>query len=379
MTSSARLSAREQLERLLPTGSPARRAANAGVVCWAAVGVVALAWIAARVLHPLSAVLPFVVVAALTVMVLNPAVKGLIRMRVPRWAAATLTLVVAGVVVPLLALFLARMFVDQAVSLLHDARSSLHGGRLGEATRSSNPILQHGARFIDHWVSTHGPKIGELLASAALSLAHLGFVVLIGGLLGYFWLSTSPSVSAGMALLVPPGRRSGADEVAQEMSRIVSGYVRARLAVSAVVGILATLGLWAVGMPSWLVLGLIVGVSNLIPTLGAYIGGLPVVLVSLATKPPSFLLVAVGVIAMAHIVDGFVLSPILLKRTLELHPVVVLLAVLVGAEVSGLWGVLAAVPIAAMAQFALRRWLVPQITPEPAARPDAGAGAEQSG
>src|SRR2546430_5506483 len=128
--------------------------------------------------------------------------------------------------------------------------------------------------------------------------------------------------------MAPPAGRARFGAPLAEVRRIVGGYVRARLIVSAVVGVIATVGLWAVHMPFWLLLGIVVGVANLIPMLGSWIGGIPVALVALVTKPPSFLVVVLAVITVAHLVDGFVLSPIVLKETTNLHPVVVLLAVL---------------------------------------------------
>src|SRR5204863_6243653 len=105
-----------------------------------------------------------------------------------------------------------------------------------------------------------------------------------------------------------------------------------------------------------------------IPTFGAYIGGAPVVLVSLLTKPPAYVFVAVAVMAVAHMVDGFLLSPLVLKGTTNLHPVVVLLAVIVGAEIAGLYGVLAAIPVAGIVQFLARRWIKPLVFgPQPMA------------
>jgi predicted PurR-regulated permease PerM len=141
----------------------------------------------------------------------------------------------------------------------------------------------------------------------------------------------------------------------------VAGFVRARLIVSAAVGVLATIGLWAVHMPFWLLLGVVVGVANLIPMLGSWIGGIPVAVVSLATKSPSFLLVVIPVIVVAHLIDGWILSPIVLKETTDLHPVVILLAVALGAELMGFWGILAAIPVAGVIHFALREWVVPRI------------------
>src|SRR5207249_1118336 len=87
----------------------------------------------------------------------------------------------------------------------------------------------------------------------------------------------------------------------------------------------------------------------------------PVALVSLLTKPPSFLLVVLAVVVFAHVIDGFFLSPVVLRQTTNLHPVVILLAVLVGAELFGFWGILAAIPVTGVVQFLLREWVVPRL------------------
>ena len=126
-------------------------------------------------------------------------------------------------------------------------------------------------------------------------------------------------------------------------------------------GVLATVGFWAIHMPFWLVLGVVVGVANLIPMLGSWIGGIPVALVALLTKPPSFLLVVLAVVVVAHTVDGYILSPIVLRETTNLHPIVILLSVLVGAELLGFWGILASIPVAGIIAFALREWITPRL------------------
>ena len=165
--------------------------------------------------------------------------------------------------------------------------------------------------------------------------------------------------------MVPRASRDRVAPTLNEIRRIVVGYARARLIVSAVVGVLATVGLWAIHMPFWLVLGIIVGVANLIPMLGSWIGGAPVALVALLTKPPSFLIVVLAVIVASHLVDGFVLSPIILKETTNLHPAVILLAVLLGADLLGFWGILAAIPVAGVINFGLREWVLPRVLGAP--------------
>jgi predicted PurR-regulated permease PerM len=267
--------------------------------------------------------------------------------------------------------------VSQGRSLLGQAPGLIgEGGVFTRFRASHNPILHDigaGAlRYLHHHhVGTR--VILDKLGTAAVQLAHAGLVVVFGGILGYVVLLSLPDIGRGSMAMVPQARRAQVAGFFVEIGRVVSGYVRARLIVSAVVGVLATIGLWAIGMPFWLILGLLVGVANLIPVLGSWIGGIPVILVALLTKPPSFLFAAVAVMAGAHLIDGWILSPIVFKGTLALHPVVTLLAVIVGAKVFGIWGVLLGVPIAGIVQYVMGRWLAPYRHPVdavPVAPPD---------
>lgn len=353
---------RDQFELVLPTGSRSRRFAQAGLVVWAAIGVGLLIGTGFILLAKLTGLLPYLVVAGLLVLILTPVVRGLERLRVPRQIAATATFVTAAVAIPVVAPQLVKAFVTQLTSLLKSNPEALkQGGLVNRLVGSDNNLLHSVGVSITKWVAEHQSRAPEYLGNVAVGLARASVVILLGSVLGYLLLISRPQVGRFTLLLVAPGRRQGVQDMIDEMGRIVGGYVRARFIVSAVVGVLATIGLAAVGMPSALVLGFWVGLANLIPTLGAYIGGIPVVLVALLTKPPQYVLLALFVVTLSHIVDGFFLSPIVMKETLHLHPVVVLLVVIVGAEVAGLYGVLAAIPVAGIAQFLVKRWVKPRL------------------
>jgi predicted PurR-regulated permease PerM len=351
-----------RLDALVPRGTRTRRVAEWGIVAWALIGVVLIGWMVWLLLHRLAGVLPFLVVAGLVVFILEPAVDALEKMRVPRLIAATGVFLATAAAMPAIVPVVVRTVLAQLGSLLRSSPESLqHGGVVARLSHSSNSVLRSIGHAVEHWVRTHQQDPGHTLATVGSILAHSGVVLLLGGFLGYLILVSRPGLSSGLMVLVPPARRQVAIEVVEEMGRIVAGFVRARLIVSIVVGLFTTLGLWIIGMPSWLILGILVGIANLIPTLGAFVGGVPVVLVSLLTKPPAFLLAAVAVMLVAHAVDGYILSPIVLKETTNLHPVIVLLAVVAGAEVLGLWGVFAAIPVAGIVQYCLRRWVGPKL------------------
>jgi predicted PurR-regulated permease PerM len=359
-------SLRDHLERLMPPGGRARMLVGWGVVAWATIGGLLLLWAGARIVSRVAGVFPYLVVAGIVVFVLNPLVRRVAGLGVPRRLAATMVFAAALALTVLALSLMVPILIRQFQHLTGSSPELLRQGGLFERlARSTNPALHQVGEASLNWLRQHAgsaPRALETAASAGLKLAHAGVVLLVGGLLGFLLLLSLPETTRGMVALVPPSGRDRAGPPLAEVRRIVSGYVRARLIVSGAVGLLATVGMWAVHMPFWLILGVIVGVANLIPMLGSWIGGIPVAFVSLLTKPPSFLLVVLAVVVFAHLVDGFVLSPIVLKETTDLHPVVILLAVLLGADLLGFWGILAAIPVAGVANFGVREWVLPRVT-----------------
>jgi predicted PurR-regulated permease PerM len=357
---------RSQLERMMPEGGRGRRLIGWGVVAWTAIGLAILLGVAGRALGLFAGLIPYLVMAWLVVFLLGPASRWVAARRVPYRLAATVVFVVAvGVTAVLLAVIIPAL-VHQTEQLVRDSKLLVAKGGatlFDRLSHSSNPVLRRAGDTITSWIQSHAGSVQDYLRTvtgAGLQLAHAGLVLLIGGFLGYLLLLSLPE-GRTMVGFLPAATRERMEEPMAEIHRIVGGYVRARLIVSTVVGVLATLGLWIIHMPFWLPLGIFVGIANLVPMLGAWIGGVPVAIVALLTKPPSYLILVLVVIVIAHMVDGYILSPIVLKETTKLHPVVVLLAVLLGAELAGFWGILAAIPVAGIVQFALRTWVVPRL------------------
>ena len=361
------LTIRDHLERMMPAAGRGRQVLGWGVVAWSAIGAAILLGVLFRVIVRMAPIFPYLVVASMVVFVLNPAVTRLTARGVPRRLAATLVFAAAAALAAGLLYLTVPAVIHQAQSLARQSGGLVRkgGGLFDGLARSSNPVLRQAGKSIQGWLQTHAgsaPRALNTLTDAGLQLAQAGVILIIGGFLGYLLLLSLSDRRRGALALVPPASRDKIEPLLGEIRRIVGGYVRARLIVSAVVGVLATIGLWAVHMPFWLLLGLVVGVANLIPMLGSWIGGIPVALVALVTKPPSYLLVVMAVIVASHMVDGFILSPIILKGTTNLHPVVILLAVLLGADLLGFWGILAAIPVAGVVNFLLREWVVPRLS-----------------
>jgi predicted PurR-regulated permease PerM len=361
----------EVVDRVVPPESRGRHLLAWGVVAWTGVGIAVVLGLVIYALSAISDVFPYLGVAGVTVLSLNPLVRMLERAGVGHRVAATIVFAVAAIAIPPLLALLVQTIADQGRELVERAPGLVgKGGVFAQLANSHNSILHSiGTNALDY-IHNHDVGTKQILdkvGSAAIRAAHIGLIVLLGGVLGYVVLLSLHDIRRGSMAMVPQARRAQVTEFFVEVGRVVSGYVRARLIVSAAVGFLATIGLWAIGMPFWLVLGILVGVANLIPVLGSWIGGIPVVLVALLTKPPSFLFAAAAVMLGAHLIDGWILSPIVLKGTLNLHPVITLLAVIIGAEVLGFWGVLLGIPIAGIIQYVVGRALAPYRHPVEAA------------
>lgn len=171
----------------------------------------------------------------------------------------------------------------------------------------------------------------------ALSRAFLAPV------LTYYFLRDREMFGYRLSLCIPLKHRRRVLHALQEMRREAGGYIRGQLLVALAVGVLTALGLLAVGIPAWLVLGLLMGACEFIPYIGPLIGGVPIALFSL---PMGFhsLLWGLGVTILVQQIEGYFLSPRLMGEATGLHPVSVLLLLSAGGLLFGLGGMVAAVP-----------------------------------
>ena len=146
----------------------------------------------------------------------------------------------------------------------------------------------------------------------------------------------------------PRWRRMG-----QDIYRTVGGYVTGNLLISVIAGVSITIVLLALGVPYAVALGLLVAILDLIPLAGATIAGIIVVGISFLHSVPAGIIVAVFFIVYQQLENHF-LQPVIYGRTVQLTPLVVLVAVLIGAELAGILGALAAIPVAGTIQVILR-------------------------
>jgi len=174
--------------------------------------------------------------------------------------------------------------------------------------------------------------------------------------LTFFMLLEGPGwVDRFFTLLKPTSRRRWRS-VGHDIYRTVGGYVTGNLLISLIAGTLTAVVLVIMGVPYAVALGLIVGILDLIPLAGATIAAIIVGAVAFLHSVPAGIVVVVFFIVYQQ-VENHILQPVVYGRTVQLSPLAVLISVLIGAELAGVLGALAAIPVAGALQVVFLDWL----------------------
>jgi predicted PurR-regulated permease PerM len=172
----------------------------------------------------------------------------------------------------------------------------------------------------------------------------------------FFMLLEGPAWVERFFALVRPDSRPRWRSVAHDIYRTVGGYVTGNLLISLIAGVSTSIVLVIMGVPYWVALGLIVAILDLIPLAGATIAAIIVGAVAFLHSVPAGIVVVVFFILYQQL-ENHVLQPLVYGRTVQLSPLAVLISVLIGAELAGVLGALAAIPVAGGLQVILVDYL----------------------
>ena len=177
------------------------------------------------------------------------------------------------------------------------------------------------------------------------------FNFLVGLVIIPFWLfyvlQDESRVKTGLIQALHPELRPDFQKLATLIDNVLSAYVRGQLVLCLFVGGLATLALLIIGVPFAPVLGLIAGIFEILPNIGPYLGAIPAILIALATEPVSAIWVALAFFAI-QMIENLILVPRISGKSVQLHPALVMMVLVVGGQLAGLWGMLIAVPVTAI-------------------------------
>lgn len=197
------------------------------------------------------------------------------------------------------------------------------------------------------WLGKAAKWLGENLPAVISSIgAGVDFIsrAFLSPILAYYFLRDREAFAYRTSLWIPSRQRKRFLCALQEMRREAGGYIRGQLMVALSVAVLTAAGLMILGIPAWLVLGLVMGVCELIPYVGPLIGAIPILLFSLS-QGLSTTLWALGIAIAVQQIEGYFLSPRLMGGATGLHPAYILLLLTAGGLVGGLVGMMTALPL----------------------------------
>lgn len=334
------------------------RPVSSGRTIYAGIGLVFALLLGGYFVYSITGVVLAFLLTILFSIILSAPVNYLHRRGVGRtWGMLTVIAVFAGVIY-LFGLAVVPVVEAQSAQLVQDFPALLE-----EALALFNRV--QGFFGLGARVSLNGeslPDIGrQLLTGSAVSTAagvgltlatalSLGLVVLIATV--YMVIRPEPWVE-GFVSLFPAGWRQRAREVLWEMYHAVQRWFIGQLAAMTFIAVFWAVSLWAIGVPFALLLGIFSGLVSFIPYVGATISVVLPLLLALISEPFTAVYVILAFVAIQQI-EGNILQPLLMSRAVDLHPALVVFAILTMGTLFGIVGVFVAVPLVAALQVLVR-------------------------
>jgi predicted PurR-regulated permease PerM len=173
-------------------------------------------------------------------------------------------------------------------------------------------------------------------------------------LMAYYWTQESNFIIGAVLRLIPRSRRKNIRDFIRVAEVKISGYVRGQAILCSAVGLAAFVSYALIGLPYTLVLGVIAGILEMVPTVGPALGAIPPLLVALTIDPSKAIWVVVATI-MIQSLESIFLVPRIMNTSMGVNPIIILLSLITFSAVFGFLGALLAMPLAAIIQLLLER------------------------
>jgi predicted PurR-regulated permease PerM len=307
-------------------------------------------------------VITWILVALFLALALNPAVEFFQRIGLKRRGyAAALTSFLT-----LLVMFgLGSLFIPTLVSEANDFVGAVPD-YVDDISKGRGPLGDLADRYdlverVRTAVQSSGASGALGLSGTALTVTKSVITAIVAAVtiafMTFFMLLEGPSWIERFFALLPQGSQERARRVGGQIYRTIGGYVTGNLLISVIAGIASTIVLLVTGVSYAVALGLLVAILDLVPLAGATLAAILVTTVAFIDQGW-----VVGVIVLAFFIvyqqlENHVLQPLVYSRTVQLSPLAILIAVLVGAKLAGVLGALGAIPVAGTIQVILAEWL----------------------
>ena len=345
---------------------PTDRIRRIALIVWTAVGSIALFAVFLLIADSVRVIWLPIAFAAGLVFLLEPTVRAFDRVGFRRVFSAIFALIAfIGLIVAVVVLVLPTIREQAAdfIERLPELWLALTDGLRDVAARLGYDVDEMlSQQALEEWLNdpANQETLQNLLfgfgAGAGTLIRGVTEAILVIGLapvLALYLLIDLDKYRAQFIELTPPQHREEVAYVGSEVGSSLGSFVRGQLLVALIVGVASSIGMWAIDLPFWLIVGLLAGVLNLIPFLGPLVGGALAAIVALLNGDMSQAIWAVVIFTAIQQVDNHVITPLVQRTRVKLSPLVIVLALIIGGSLAGLLGVLIAVPLTAAVRIVL--------------------------
>lgn len=300
----------------------------------------------------LRAVLAPFLIAIIISYLLNPIVSKLVERGVPRGASVLLIYVIFFALVSALLANFIPIFINQMKEFMEHLPSTIeqfeswmkqfNAGKRGMPEAVQKAFDANLASFEERMTN----YISGILASSGTILGQL-FNAMVIPFLVFYMLKDLKIMERTVVTIFPVRHRKDLIRLLKEIDEALGNYIRGQLLVMLTVGTLVYVGYLIVGMPYSLMLALIVAITNIMPYVGPFIGAAPAITLALTVSPLMALKVA-AVNLIVQQLEGNLISPAIVSKSINLHPMLIIFALLLGGEIGGVLGLLLAIPVFAI-------------------------------
>jgi predicted PurR-regulated permease PerM len=261
-----------------------------------------------------------------------------------------------------------RGLVEQAPDLQRQVHRLLDTGHVPFVRNLPVPArdaIEHVPTLVGQKLQTFvNADMGDPLTLLMTAFSAAALFIAIPVTSVYMLLEAAPLKRFVLALLPPPGRAT-ADRVLSKMDRVLGGYIRGQVLVALTIGTMSSAMLALLHVPYAIVIGAWAGVMDVIPYLGAAAGAIPGVLLALVANGLGDAAAVSAGFALIFELEGNLIAPKIVSRTVGVSPLTVIFAVIMGGELFGITGMFVAVPIAGMLRVVIETLRPPGLTEPP--------------
>ena len=296
----------------------------------------------------LKAVLGPFIIAMIISYILHPIVSSLHIRRVPRTIAVLLIYAVFFTLVGVTLMNLIPMVIEQLDELnKHLPEMTLRAQGLVVDINNSKLLPQGFRNGMSQMFTVAESRISNTLLNVVNNIGDTlsgFFIALVVPFLAFYILKDFDVFERAVIKFVPKTHRKNTVRLLKDIDHALGSYIRGQLLVCIIIGILAYIGYLIIGLPYALLLAGIVAITNVIPYVGPFIGAAPALLMASTVSYKMVLMVAI-VNFVCQILEGNIISPQVVGRSLHLHPLIIIFAVLAGSQIAGVVGMILSVPI----------------------------------